>query len=125
MLDRCLEAPGDLNLVVAIRPVWKGDYFQRLEISLDSSNREDERIQWEQVRPDLKRLFDADSAVRSPALTLSLDQPPDPACCKYRDFSRGIAEFAWLDDTPRKAVVEPGLAIIDPDRPAFESGSTA
>jgi hypothetical protein len=122
ILDRCLKPPGDLDLVVAIRPVWKGGYFERLEISLDSCNREDSRKQWEQIKPDVEALIDTGSAVISPMLSLSLDQPPDPDCCKYRDFARGIAEFAWLNDDPADATVEPGLGIIAPDQPAFEAG---
>ncbi len=50
-----------------------------------------------------------DGGILSPVFELRTEDPPDPHCCDYRDFSRGRAEAVWIDPpetTPQTSPVE-------------------
>jgi hypothetical protein len=72
-------------------------------------------------------------SVIGPPAQLEVDDPPDPGCCRFKDFDRGVAEFVWVDPSghgihPRLGLVAAGD--IDRERAqfftySFVSGSSA
>jgi hypothetical protein len=48
----------------------------------------------------------------SPVARIGVDDPPDPSCCIYRDFSRGIAEIAWVESFPPTCPIRPLNALV-------------
>jgi hypothetical protein len=60
--------------------------------------------------------------VIGPPAQLEVDDPPDPGCCRFKDFDRGVAEIVWVDPSghgihPRLGLVAAGD--IDRERAQF------
>jgi hypothetical protein len=53
---------------------------------------------------------------RLPPARITTDDPERPGCCRYRDFSRGVAEIAW---TAPEAPQSERLTVVTADREFF------
>jgi len=49
-------------------------------------------------------------SVIGPPAHLEVDDPPDPGCCRFKDFDRGVAEIVWVDPSSHR--VHPRLGVV-------------
>jgi hypothetical protein len=62
--------------------------------------------QWQRVLHDCG----AEGLKVSQPVGIDVCDPPDPGCCEYRDFSRGVAEVIW--SRPDAPIAEPRLPVV-------------
>jgi hypothetical protein len=66
----------------------------------------------DKVLSDIETKGQSSGMFLSPVVNLRAADPPDPRCCTYRDFSRGIAEVAWAEPVPPTNSIRPVNALI-------------
>ena len=54
-------------------------------------------LEWETVQEKMEQEWQVGKGRLSPLMEVGLPEAPDPGCCEYSDFSRGISELAFRD----------------------------
>jgi hypothetical protein len=130
-----VSAPVGKPCTFVVLPRYRNRSFSHLDLSYELSETAEQEDKLAELLTSTgsKELADDEHLLMSPVSSAAVDEPPDPECCRYEDFWRGVIEAGWFDPEFGRYISEQQgssnrvkslSSMVSPRQPEFESRTT-